>query len=141
MFRKVGIVGSGGRRSCRDQGERCDPIGVIERHELADPTARPKAHEMGAAQTEDVEQAHHIRDQITQGIGRSIRIVADGPAGIADVVANDESGAGRETLAELILPREHRVAHQEDRRVGGITKGLGAKVDPVGPDDPAACRH
>jgi hypothetical protein len=57
-----------------------------------------------------------------RGIGRSIRIVADGSAGIAEVVANDESGAGRETLAELVFPREHRVAHQEDRRVGGTTE-------------------
>src|SRR5215217_9451439 len=94
---------------------------------------------MGALQVEGVEQANRVRDQIAECVLRSARLVADRPASVAVVVANDEPGTGRETLTELVLPSEHRSGRsvdEEDRGSGAIAEGLDAEVHPVGPDDP-----
>src|SRR5215210_7236699 len=110
---------------------------MIERREHGEPPTHRPAHEMGAVQAEGVEQADRIHDQITEGVWRSTRLVADRSAGIPVVVADEESGACRETLTELLLPREQRGGRsvdKQDRGVGGIAEGLDAEVDPVGPD-------
>jgi hypothetical protein len=93
---------------------------------------------MGAAQVEGVEQADRIRGQIAQRVLWSTRLIADRSAGIAVVVADDESAGSGETLAELILPPVHRSGRsvdKEDRRVGGVAEGFDAEVHPGGPDD------
>jgi hypothetical protein len=77
-------------------------------------------------------------------VRRRTRLIADRSAGVAVVVVNDEPGAGRETLAELVLPPEHRSGRsvdEEDRGVSGIAEGMDAEVHPVGPDDLLAGPH
>lgn len=99
---------------------------------------------MGAFQAQDVEQADRICGQIAQRVLRSTRLVADRSAGVAVVVADDESGGSGETLAELILPPVHRSGRsvdKEDRRVGGVAEGLDVEVHPVDPDDFAVGLH
>src|ERR687898_243443 len=99
---------------------------------------------MGALQAEGVEQAQGVLCQVAQGVGRSTRLVADRSAGVAVVVADDEPGAGRQTLAEAVLPPVHRgcPSHdEEDGGVGPIAECLHAEVDPVCPDDPLVGLH
>src|SRR5215212_2199408 len=94
---------------------------------------------MGALQAEGIEQADGVLGQVAQGIGRSTRLVADRSAGVAVVVADDEAGAGHQSLAEPVLPPVHRgcPSHdEEDRGIGGISEGFDAYVHPVRPDDP-----
>jgi hypothetical protein len=93
---------------------------------------------MGTGQAERVEQAHGIGDQVGPRVGRGAWLVARS-AGVAVVVADDEPGPGRETLAELVLPPVHRGSRpgdEEDRGVGSITEGLHAQVHPVRLHDP-----
>lgn len=115
MFRKVGVIRPRGGGFRRNEGERCDPIGIIEGRELADPTPNREAHEMSAADVEGVEQSHSIGDQVAQSVRRCTRLVAHGPARVAQVISDDEPGAVSETFTKLLLPREHRVAHEEYR--------------------------
>src|SRR5919107_4578015 len=117
---------------------------MIQRHELADPPPHRHTHQMGALQAEGVEQAQGVLCQVAQGVGCGTRLVADRSAGVAVVVANDEPGAGHETLAEPVLPPVHRgcPSHDEDDGgVGTIAECLGAEVDPVSPDDPLVGLH
>src|SRR5215211_5957360 len=74
---------------------------------------------MGALQAEGVEQADGVLCQVSQGVGRSTRLVADRSAGVAVVVADDEPGAGHETLAEAVLPPVHRGCPSHDEEDGG----------------------
>src|SRR5215203_6509696 len=79
-----------------------------------------------------------------QGVGRSTRLVADRLAGVAVVIADDESGAGHETLAEPILPPVHRGCPSHDEEDGGggpIAECLDAEVDRICPDDPLVGLH
>src|SRR5919107_5448446 len=89
---------------------------MIQRHELADPPPHRHTHQMGALQAEGVEQAQGVLCQVAQGVGCGTRLVADRSAGVAVVVADDEPGAGHETLAEAVLPPVHRgcPSHDED---------------------------
>src|SRR5687767_8069508 len=99
---------------------------------------------MGALQAEGVEQADGVLCEVTQGVGRSTRLVADRPAGVAVIVADDEPGAGHETLAEAVLPPVHRrcSSHdEEDGGIGPIAECLDAEFDPVCPNDPLALLH
>src|ERR687890_340351 len=117
---------------------------MIQRHELADPPPHRHTHQMGALQAEGVEQADGVLCEVTQGVGRSTRLVADRSAGVAVVVADDEPGAGHETLAEAVLPPVHRgcPSHdEEDGGVGPIAECLDAEVDPVCPDNPLVGLH
>src|SRR5215216_6358940 len=99
---------------------------------------------MGALQAEGVEQADGVLCQVSQGVGRSTRLVADRSAGVAVVVADDKPGADHETLAEPVLPPVHRgcPSHdEEDGEVGPIAECLDAEIDPVCPDDPLVGLH
>src|ERR687898_1902520 len=99
---------------------------------------------MGALQAEGVEQAQGVLSQVTQGVGRTTRLVADRSAGVAVVVADDEPGAARQTLAEPVLPPVHRGCPSHDKEDGGvgpIAEWLDAEVDPVSPDDPLCGLH
>jgi hypothetical protein len=98
---------------------------------------------VGARQAEGVEQAHGVPDQVAQGVRRRARHVQRRAAGVTAVVADDEARAGRESRAQLLVPREHRVArpvNEHDRRGGGIAEGLDAQVDRVGAHGPLARR-
>lgn len=53
--RKVGTT-----RGSRYQGERCDPVGVIESHELGDEPAHRHAHQVGAPQAEGIEHPDRV---------------------------------------------------------------------------------
>jgi hypothetical protein len=91
-----------------------------------------------AFQVEGVEQADRVRGQISQRVLWSTRLIADRSTGVAVVVADDESGGSCETLAELVLPPEHRSGRsvdKQDRGVCRIAEGSDAEVHPVGPDD------
>src|SRR5215203_5281129 len=101
-------------------------------------------HQMGALQAQGVEQADGVLCQVTQGVGRSTRLVAYRSAGVAVVKADDEPGAVHQTLAEAVLPPVHRgcPSHdEEDGGVGPIAECLEAEVDPVCPDDPLVWLH
>src|SRR5215218_7990523 len=117
---------------------------MVQRHELADPPPHRHTHQMGALQAEGIEQADGVLGQVAQGVGRSTRLVADRSAGVAVVVADDEPGSGRETLAEALLPPVHRGCPSHDEEGGGvgpIAEGLDAEVDPISPDDPLVGLH
>src|ERR687894_1816049 len=115
-----------------------------ERHEMADPPAHRDTHQMGSLQAQGVEQADGVLCQVAQRIVRGPRLVADRSAGVAVVVADDEPGAGHQSLAEPPLPPVHRGCPSHDEQDGGVgyvAERLGAEVDPVGPDDPLVGFH
>src|SRR5215211_3552636 len=117
---------------------------MVERYELADPPPHRHTHQMGALQAQGVEQADGVLCYVAQGVGRSTRLVADRSARVAVVVADDEPGAGHETLAEPLLPPVHRgcPSHdEEDGGVGPIAECLDAEVDPISPDDSLVGLH
>src|SRR5215211_6598194 len=117
---------------------------MVERYELADPPPHRHTHQMGALQAQGVEQADGVLCYVAQGVGRSTRLVADRSAGVAVVVADNEPGAGHQSLAEVVLPPVHRgcPSHdEEDGRVGPIAECLDAEVDPISLDDPLVGLH
>src|ERR687890_84326 len=117
---------------------------MVEGDELGDPPPHRHAHQMCALQAEGIEQADDVLCQVAQGVGRSTRLVADRSAGVAVVVADDEPGAGHQSLAEALLPPVHRGCPSHDEEDGGIdpiAECLDTEVDPVCPDDPLVGFH
>jgi hypothetical protein len=99
---------------------------------------------MGTLQAQGVEQAQGVLCQVTQGVGCRTRLVADRSAGVAVVIADDEAGASRQTLAEAFLPPVHGGCPSHDEEDGGIcpiAECLDAEVDPICPDDPLGELH
>ena len=73
----------------RDQRERRDPIGVVEREVLRDPAAHRASDDVRAADSKDVEDSHSVRDEVLPAV-RSTRLVADRLPGVAQVVRDHE---------------------------------------------------
>ncbi len=108
---------------------------MVERQTLREPTAHGDPDDMGARDLQCVEHTDGVRDEIGLAVLGRARLVADRLPGIAQVVADHVSPAGRESLAEFVLPPVHRArgpGDQQNRRGGTITEGLDAEVDPVG---------
>jgi hypothetical protein len=118
---------------------------VVEAQELGDPPADAEPGDVCAGQVERVEQAGGVGDEVAQGVLRVVRIHRRGATGVTQLVADHEPRVRGEAPAELVLPGEHRVADQEDRRVGGVAERLDAEVDAVDVDDalarPLRCLH
>src|SRR5215213_8744221 len=96
---------------------------------------------MGALEAEGVEQPDGVPCQVTQGVGRSTRLVADRSPRVAVVIAEYEPGASHETLAEAVLPPVHGGSPSHDEEDGWIcpiAESLDAEVDLICPDDPLA---
>jgi len=107
---------------------------VVERDELGDPTAGPEADDVRPRQVEGVEEDGRIGDQVAQGVPRVVRIDGHGPTGVPQVVPHHQSPAGSQPVAELVRPREHRVADQEDGRVRAVPERLDAEIHAVDRD-------
>jgi hypothetical protein len=143
LLRHRGEVGIG-PRTRRDQRQRRHPLGMVQGHELGDGPANRGAHQMGTGQAERVEYADSVRKQILARVFRGTGLVVDRPASVAVVIADDESEAGRQPLAEFILPPVHRgrrSADQENRRIAWVAEGLDADIDPVSLDDSLVGPH
>src|SRR5919204_3358028 len=79
-----------------------------------------------------VEDANGVGNQVRARVLGMFRLVSDGPAGVAVVVADHEPAAIGEHPAETLRPPEHRPpdAHDEqDRWIGEVAKGLRAELD------------
>ena len=130
------LVRAGG--AGRDQRQRRDSMGMVERHQLGDRAAHGHANEMRLGDPEGIQDADHVvHEVVARVLGRSW-FVAHRPSGVPMVVADDEPPSRREALAELVLPPIHRRAgahDQEDRGVAGVTEAVDADVDAVGTDD------
>lgn len=121
-----------------DEREGRDPFGVVECRELRDHPAHRHADEVDAGQIEDVEQGDGVGDQVVRRVPGRARLVRDGPAGVAVVLADDESRTAREALAKPALPPEHRrrqTHNEQDRRARRVAERLNAEVDAVGAHD------
>src|SRR5215213_3295992 len=94
-------------RTCSGQGERCDPIGKVERGDDRDAAAHRPPYEVRALEVEDIEERHRVRGQIAQRVRRLTWRIADRAPGIAVIITNDESRASRKSFAELVLPAMH----------------------------------
>jgi hypothetical protein len=132
--REAGSAGTG-----RDQRQRGNPIGVVERQVLRDPGTHGDSHDMRPGDAEGVEHPRGVPGKIRPTVVRRARLVGDRLARVAEVVPDHEPRAGGEALAELVLPPVHRAgqpADQQDRRALAITEGLDAELDSVGQDDP-----
>jgi hypothetical protein len=106
--RKVRVIGTGTGRACRDQGERGNAAGMIERHELADRPAHRHPHEMDYSQVEGFEQACRIRGQVPHRVAGSAGRVGDRSPGVPVVISDYKAVTCRKPFAELILPPVHR---------------------------------
>ena len=73
---------------------------MVKCREHGDAPAHRPTYQVGTTQIEYVEQADRIRYHIAQRVLRSTRPIADRSACIAVVIANDEPGASRESLAD-----------------------------------------
>ena len=53
------------RHARRDERQRRNSAGMIERHELSDRAAHRHSHQMGAGHAKRIEQTHRISSQVT----------------------------------------------------------------------------
>ena len=83
-------------RHRRDQHQRADPVGVVERDELGHRAAHRDPHQAGGPDPVRVEHADRVGDQLGAAVVRLARRVVHGLPGVAQVVPDHEPAAGRE---------------------------------------------
>ncbi len=132
---KVGVAGAGRDGPGADEHEGRDPSGVVKREELGDPAADPEARDVRGRQAVGVQDASGVRDEIAKRVIWGLGVSGRGPSGVAQVVADDEPAQGPKACAQVVVPGEHRVAHQQDRRVSRVAERLDAQFHPVGLDE------
>jgi hypothetical protein len=92
---------------------------------------------VGSRDLVGVEHAGGVGHQVGAAVSGAPRLVGDGPARVAVVVADHEPVPVGQHPAEALLPPEHRGADahdEQDRRVGRVPEGLGTQLDLVGLD-------
>jgi hypothetical protein len=79
---QVVVDGARRDRAGADQHERGDPRRVVQRQELGDETAGRQARDVGAGDTETVEYADGVGDEVTQGVAGRVGVDGGRSAGV-----------------------------------------------------------
>ena len=120
---------AGGRH---DRGQRADAVGMLEGNRLSDKAAHRGADEMGAFESEGIEESDRVRRHVGQVVRRRRRVsrqrgfevgrgrirIVRREAGVAVVEADGAQTAGDELGAEAFVPAEHLCADAHDEQDG-----------------------
>ncbi len=143
--REVGIVGAARPAGTgRHQRQGSDACRVVQREPLGESAAHGDPDDMSAGNSEGVEYAHSVRDEIELVVPRSAGLIGNGLPGVAEVETDHEAPAGRKALAEFVLPPVHRAGRpgdQQNRRSCRVAERLDVEIDAVRDDRSARSRR
>lgn len=116
-----------------DQGRRRERVRVVEHGDLGDHPAHADARHVRGPGVERAGQRRGVGGEIAQRVRRCRGIHGRGRAAVAQVVAHDVPSPVGERRAELVGPREHgRAADEQDRRTRRVAEVLDPECDVVG---------